>query len=313
MCEATDGTTCPCSEAPSATPSRRTCATEGCTRIASGGAKHCRTCRAERPLREKSERMMSAMRAGGLDELDDDQVIGCVRARMLLWDDNELSMSGEILRRIAAEAGRDEALGALHRLAGVESMETKPGPEDCEALIRQELHERLQSFTAAREERDSATATVTQLTERVGVLELEQGSLSASLHEAREQRDAWMATSESGDAEADEMQETTDRLIREREEIRNTMNVARDHARGLEVRLKRAKEDRDASSREATSYREIAEAHRKIAERAADDLVASATSLDNAASDIATLRTRLHIMYAVAGLLAVAALVGGVL
>ena len=222
MCETTDGTACPCSETPSPTTKRRTCATPGCERIASGGAKHCRTCRAEAPLRAEMARRYDARR----------REVQAYREAL-----------GGVVRNLQAADITGTTAGHAARLAAV-------------------------ALTKARAERDNAT---------------------------------------------------------------KALAVARDHARGLEVRLRRAKDDRDdavATVQQLTEavgelrierddWRSVAKKNANERGQAHMELASLKSLYGGLGQHHKALRTRLHIMYAVAVLLGVAAgalaLGGGVL
>ena len=84
---------------------------------------------------------------------------------------------GQEVRLKRAKAQRDVAVAALARLAGLDHMEEPPRVVDCEAIIRHELHERLELANRHRVERDAATATVGQLTEQIWELTTERQAM----------------------------------------------------------------------------------------------------------------------------------------
>jgi len=236
MCKTTDGTPCPCSETSATTKpkKRRTCATPDCGRV-SGDAKFCRKCRAEVPWRAEVARLTAQhddlvvdakrLRTDLLAVAQHRDRLECERYDAITKRDEATKAlgtsrgiaRGQEVRLKRAKAQRDAAVAALARLAGLDHMEEPPRVVDCEAIIRHELHERLELANRHRVERDAATATVGQLTEQIWELTTE--------------RQAMLLDGIAKDGHAND-------LLQQRDDARGELGVARKESAGRLLRFR---------------------------------------------------------------------------
>lgn len=123
MCEPTDGGACGCSTTTTTrpAPTRRTCATEGCDRIASGGALNCRTCRAEAPIRRELAQREAAHRR---EVQAYREALGTVK-RTLFEATGAEALNATHAARLAAKdiASKEAAIEVLDRKCGILRMD----------------------------------------------------------------------------------------------------------------------------------------------------------------------------------------------
>jgi len=202
MCETTNGTPCPCSETPSANPKRRTCATPGCTRIESGGARHCRTCRTERPLRIEVAKLTEAHERIGADW---SRAIACIDATHEILDGANVSRAHHLGGGLSLE-GRVESL--VRNRDTVVSLYTEVVIKRDEAVRALDL-----ARAAAKGQKERLRRAKAEISTTLDRLQISHAETDATQHHLRA-------------------------VIEQRDDARGALGVARKESDALRLRLR---------------------------------------------------------------------------